>query len=254
MIKTYLFDSFYIKFLSMNSLKTFLSTILLISISFTQSARDFEAENPASDNWRENYRSIETGKSRVNIYSNAAVADIFVWNYTWLSTERTFPAIMSLPTDNKVYTISLYPQSQFQFLTNELQNFDFDNRDISEFELLQDEFERMKLGTKNVRPIPGTSESIFLTYCDSDDANCEEGMHWLDQFYAKYYDSKQEQVLASDLMNKNPKVLSEDTLAYDALGVMKKNNISQVLVTDKNKVYKGVVHILDIIKQGISYE
>ena len=106
---------------------------------------------------------------------------------------------MSLPTDNKVYTISLYPQSQFQFLTNELQNFDFDNRDISEFELLQDEFERMKLGTKNVRPIPGTSESIFLTYCDSDDANCEEGMHWLDQFYAKYYDSKQEQVLASDL-------------------------------------------------------
>ena len=160
---------------------------------------DFEAENPASDNWRENYRSIETGKSRVNIYSNAAVADIFVWNYTWLSTERTFPAIMSLPTDNKVYTISLYPQSQFQFLTNELQNFDFDNRDISEFELLQDEFERMKLGTKNVRPIPGTSESIFLTYCDSDDANCEEGMHWLDQFYAKYYDSKQEQVLASDL-------------------------------------------------------
>ena len=182
MIKTYLFDSFYIKFLSMNSLKTFLSTILLISISFTQSARDFEAENPASDNWRENYRSIETGKSRVNIYSNAAVADIFVWNYTWLSTERTFPAIMSLPTDNKVYTISLYPQSQFQFLTNELQNFDFDNRDISEFELLQDEFERMKLGTKNVRPIPGTSESIFLTYCDSDDANCEEGMHWLDQF------------------------------------------------------------------------
>ena len=61
-------------------------------------------------------------------------------------------------------------------------------------------------------------------------------------------------VFASDLMNKNPKVLSEDTLAYDALGVMKKNNISQVLVTDKNQDYKGVVHILDIIKQGISYE
>ena len=65
---------------------------------------------------------------------------------------------------------------------------------------------------------------------------------------------KIDSVLASDLMNKNPKILSEDTLAYDALGVMKKNNISQVLVTDKNQVYKGVVHILDIIKQGISYE
>ena len=199
MIKTYLFDDIYSKFSSMNSLKTFCSIILLIGISFAQSARDMEAENPASDNWQENYRSIEAGKSKVNIYSNAAVADIFVWNYTWLSTERTFPAIISLPTDNKVYTISLYTQSQFQYLTNELQNFDFEGRDISEFELLQDEFERMKLGTKNVRPIPGTSESIFLTYCDSDDANCEQGMHWLDQFYAKYYDSKQEQVLVSDL-------------------------------------------------------
>ena len=199
MIKTYLFDSFYSKFSSMNSLKTFFSIILLIGISFAQSARDMEAENPASDDWQENYRSIEAGKSKVNIYSNAAVADIYVWNYTWLSTERTFPAIISLPTDNKVYTVSLYTQSQFQYLTNELQNFDFESRDISEFELLQDEFERMKLGTKNVRPIPGTSESIFLTYCDSDDANCEQGMHWLDQFYARYYDSKQEQVLASDL-------------------------------------------------------
>ena len=63
-----------------------------------------------------------------------------------------------------------------------------------------------------------------------------------------------DKVLASDLMNKNPKVLSEDTLAYDALGVMKKNNISQVLVTDNNHTYTGIVHILDIIKQGISYE
>ena len=57
----------------------------------------------------------------------------------------------------------------------------------------------MKLGTKNVRPIPGTGESVFLTYCDSNDTNCEQGMHWLDQFYAKFYDSKQEKVFASDL-------------------------------------------------------
>ena len=199
MIKTYLFDDIYSKFSLMNSLKKFLTIILLISLSFAQSARDMEAENPASDNWQENYRSLERGESKVNIYSNAAVADVFVWNLTWMSTERTFPAVISLPTDNQVYTISLYPQSQFQYLTNELQNFNFESRDIDDFEILQEEFERMKLGTKNVRPIPGTSESIFLTYCDSDDNNCEQGMHWLDQFYAKYYDNKQEQVLASDL-------------------------------------------------------
>ena len=63
-----------------------------------------------------------------------------------------------------------------------------------------------------------------------------------------------DRVLVSDLMNKNPKVLSEDTLAYNALGVMKKNNISQVLVYDNNQIYKGVVHILDLIKQGITDE
>ena len=65
---------------------------------------------------------------------------------------------------------------------------------------------------------------------------------------------KIDEVLSSDLMNKNPKVLSENTLAFDALGVMKKNNISQVLVTNDEQVYIGVVHILDILKQGISYE
>ena len=46
---------------------------------------------------------------------------------------------------------------------------------------------------------------------------------------------------------------AQDIITNTAL-VMKKNNISQVLVTDKNQVYQGVVHILDIIKQGISYE
>ena len=63
-----------------------------------------------------------------------------------------------------------------------------------------------------------------------------------------------DRVLVSDLMNKNPKVLSEETLAFDALGVMKKNNISQVLVADPNNTYIGIVHILDIIKQGINDE
>ena len=183
----------------MKFLKTFLSLVILINITLSQSTQDFEAENPSSDNWQENYRSLSRNEASINIYSNAAVAEVYVWNSPWQSTERTFPAVISLPTDNRIYTISLYPQSQFLYITNELQNFDFDKKEIEEFELLQDEFERMKLGTKNVRPIPGTGESVFLTYCDSNDTNCEQGMHWLDQFYAKFYDSKQEQVFASEL-------------------------------------------------------
>ncbi len=199
MIKTYLFEHIYIKFYLMKFLKTFLSLVILINITLSQSTQDFEAENPSSDNWQENYRSLSRNEASINIYSNAAVAEVYVWNSPWQSTERTFPAVISLPTDNRIYTISLYPQSQFLYITNELQNFDFDKKEIEEFELLQDEFERMKLGTKNVRPIPGTGESVFLTYCDSNDTNCEQGMHWLDQFYAKFYDSKQEQVFASEL-------------------------------------------------------
>ena len=39
------------------------------------------------------------------------------------------------------------------------------------------------------------------------DFDCEKGMNWLDQFYANFYDSKQEQNLASDL---NGEDLTED--------------------------------------------
>jgi len=55
-------------------------------------------------------------------------------------------------------------------------------------------------------------------------------------------------------MGNNPKVLKSDILASEALKIMKKNNISQVLVTDNNNSFIGVVHILDIIKQGINDE
>ena len=62
-----------------------------------------------------------------------------------------------------------------------------------------------------------------------------------------------EDLKASEFMSNNPKVLESDILASEALKIMKKNNISQVLVTDNNS-FIGVVHILDIIKQGINDE
>ena len=87
MIKTYLFEHIYIKFSLMKSLKTFLSLIILMNIALSQSSEDLEAENPSSDNWQENYRSLSRNESTINIYSNAAVADVFVWNSPWQSTE-----------------------------------------------------------------------------------------------------------------------------------------------------------------------
>ena len=63
-----------------------------------------------------------------------------------------------------------------------------------------------------------------------------------------------EDIIASEFMSINPKVLKSDILANEALKIMRKNNISQVLVADKNNSLIGVVHILDIMKQGINDE
>jgi arabinose-5-phosphate isomerase len=63
-----------------------------------------------------------------------------------------------------------------------------------------------------------------------------------------------ENISASDFMNKNPKIMTENTLAIEALKHMKENRISQVLIIDSSNVYLGIVHILDIIKEGINNE
>jgi arabinose-5-phosphate isomerase len=55
---------------------------------------------------------------------------------------------------------------------------------------------------------------------------------------------------ASDIMNPSPKTVGPDTLVVNALAIMRKNNITQLLVTDKDR-YLGVLHLHDIIKEGI---
>jgi arabinose-5-phosphate isomerase len=55
---------------------------------------------------------------------------------------------------------------------------------------------------------------------------------------------------ARDIMTKNPKRTDKATMAVDALALMKQYNISQLLITDKNK-YVGIVHLHDLIREGI---
>lgn len=55
---------------------------------------------------------------------------------------------------------------------------------------------------------------------------------------------------ASDIMSLNPKTIEKDALVSDALGLMRQNNITQLLVTDKDN-YVGVIHLHDILKEGI---
>ena len=55
---------------------------------------------------------------------------------------------------------------------------------------------------------------------------------------------------AKDIMSKNPKVISPNTLAKTALSIMEKNNINQLVVCDSQE-YIGIIHIHDILKEGI---
>ncbi len=55
---------------------------------------------------------------------------------------------------------------------------------------------------------------------------------------------------AKDIMSKNPKRINSDAMAIDAMDVMESYGISQLLV-EENGDYAGVVHIHDLIKEGI---
>ena len=58
-------------------------------------------------------------------------------------------------------------------------------------------------------------------------------------------------LVAGDIMSINPQIIDFETKAVDALKIMKNNKISQLIVTKENKYY-GVLHIQNIIKEGIS--
>jgi arabinose-5-phosphate isomerase len=57
-------------------------------------------------------------------------------------------------------------------------------------------------------------------------------------------------LIASDIMGSEPKTITSDAMAVDVLEIMESNNISQILVTE-NGIYAGVVHLHDLIKEGI---
>ncbi|SUZ86012.1 uncharacterized protein METZ01_LOCUS38866 [marine metagenome] len=59
---------------------------------------------------------------------------------------------------------------------------------------------------------------------------------------------------ASDIMSNKPKFIGINSLAIHSLRLMKTNKISQLLVLDEAEKYVGVVHFLDLIKEGIDNE
>ncbi len=57
-------------------------------------------------------------------------------------------------------------------------------------------------------------------------------------------------IKASDLMNTNPKKIDKDELALLALEIIKKNNITQLLVMN-GEMYCGMIHLHDLLDEGI---
>lgn len=57
-------------------------------------------------------------------------------------------------------------------------------------------------------------------------------------------------IKASDILTSNPITVSPQTLAVDALTLLKDHDISQLAVTE-NGIYKGILHLHDLVREGI---
>lgn len=57
-------------------------------------------------------------------------------------------------------------------------------------------------------------------------------------------------VKAKDIMTANPKTIESNELAVSALDIMRKKNITQLVVTENNN-YAGIIHLHDLVREGI---
>jgi len=63
--------------------------------------------------------------------------------------------------------------------------------------------------------------------------------------------TKIDDFVAKDIMSKNPKTIHKEAMAIDALEALENNSITQILAIDDADNYAGVVHLHDLIKEGI---
>jgi len=58
-------------------------------------------------------------------------------------------------------------------------------------------------------------------------------------------------VKASDIMTRNPKTIGPDELAVSALDLLRKKEITQLAVVGDTGQYLGIIHLHDLIKEGL---
>ncbi len=56
---------------------------------------------------------------------------------------------------------------------------------------------------------------------------------------------------AENLLHKNPKTILLSALAVDALALMRTNNISQLIVINNENEYAGMIHLHDLVREGL---
>ena len=56
---------------------------------------------------------------------------------------------------------------------------------------------------------------------------------------------------ASDIMTRNPKTIVDSEYAVNALHLMRTHSITQLIVTNSEGYYLGVLHLHDILREGI---
>jgi arabinose-5-phosphate isomerase len=58
-------------------------------------------------------------------------------------------------------------------------------------------------------------------------------------------------ITAKDIMSKSPKTISETTLAKNALGLMEKNKVTQLIIVNAKNKLVGIVHIHSLVELGL---
>jgi arabinose-5-phosphate isomerase len=57
-------------------------------------------------------------------------------------------------------------------------------------------------------------------------------------------------ITAADVMSRNPKTIPPSEMAVNALDIMRKNSITQLVVAEKES-YLGILHLHDLVKEGL---
>ncbi|GAC1416470.1 MAG: KpsF/GutQ family sugar-phosphate isomerase [Flavisolibacter sp.] len=60
-----------------------------------------------------------------------------------------------------------------------------------------------------------------------------------------------DQIEARDIMTENPKTILPSEMAVKALDIMRKNEIMQLVVVQEDQVYLGIIHLHDLLKEGL---